>query len=85
MIFSLGQDNTEKNLRLGPSGITKKQSAFIVMKIHQVPIIDYAKLIERIFFIRDNVSNDGFSDYQSPQTPEVSGQEKCNNENLYQP
>ena len=85
MFFSLGQDNTEKDLRFGLSGITEIYRIFGVFKIHQMTVVAYGKMIDRIFFIRDNVSNDGFSDFQSPKTPEVAGQEKCNNENIYQP
>ena len=80
MFFSLGQDNTEKDLRFGLSGITEIYRIFGVFKIHQVPFIANAKMVERIFFIRDNVSNDGFSDFQSPQTDKIAGKEKCNNE-----
>ena len=62
----------------------KERLRELAFKKHYVTVIGCGKPVERLFFIRQNVSNDGFSDFQSLQTPEVVGQEKCNNETIYQ-
>ena len=61
MIFSLRQDNTEKYLRFGLSGITKIYRTSAVFKIHQVTVIAYGKMIDRIgdgiIFCRDKINS----------------------------